>query len=688
MRSEHQHIDDFFRKKEEEYQHDSGDPGAGWEQMKALLTPGLPPAPKGFRMLSTRRIVKYLGGFTVVTVMTLVAITTLPSKKKMATGKTLAAKSTTTSGSRQQLATTQPADTQMPRPRLLEKKKEIPTTVRKAVKPTLPASSGNGHPRPTQSAPVKRAITPKPSEKPLPRPSQPADRAQHNTSKPINSTTTHHKTTDNTGLHNALAIADPGRITQPSTGQNSYVAGSEKPVDAQNNSPVVKLNLGTGSGPTASSGTELTEVIKLTPAQAREKLNQFYKQIDKPAQRYNYHVSQEATITGQQGTRLIIPANAFANRKGEIRNEIVTIVLKEYYSYDDMIAAKLSTTAGDQQLISGGMVYVEAQVNGEKVNIAPGKQINLQMPTPTVDPDMQLFKGTRSSIKNAFQAKFMDNRMIDTIRFLKKEADENGEIDWVAMGQRPGFDDLLNRQIRVFNPFGDPYLVRHSNKIKAWFYVSKNCKYSDQEMKEKIRAHSNYYYDKIKIRRVLVAPVANYNSREDVASIAGDSVYMTFRQALRKKLLTTEDSLQVLTQLRQEDERQNQRRELMNKYSFPITGLGWYNCDKFNNVEGPKILFTFKAGEGFEPGTMVSHLVFTRYKSILRGAYDGNKIEFGRVPKDEPVKVVCIGIKNGKVMACVQELNTGREAIGQLAFRETSPDQFRQNLQDLAKVLP
>lgn len=665
MRSEHQHIDDFFRKKEEEYQPESGNSGAGWEQMKAMLTPGLPPAPKGFRLLSTRRIIKYLGGFTVVTVITLVAITTLNSKKKVAAAKALATKTTVAHGKKQERATTLPSGNQTTKAGQPSQRDPVPTPASRAATGSIPAGSHHAHLQATR--PARITVTAQAKNGQATPPADPATSGADLEANPA-PTVKGTKSADTN-------ISTPPQTTQATA--NGILPGAKKTAAG---TPEIFTS--------ATADQEKGPVVSLTPTQAAEKIRQFYRELDKPVQRFTYNVDRETIITGKEGTRLIIPANAFANRRGVIKNEVVTIILREYYTYDDMIAAKLTTTSGDDQLISGGMVYVEAQVNGERVNIASDKQIKLEMPTPQVDKDMQLFKGNRSSIKNAFQAKFLDNRMIDTVRFLKREADENGDFDWVAQGQKPAFQDLLDRTIKVFNPYGDPYLVRHTNKVKGWFYVSENCKFSDKEMKEKIRAHSNYYFDKIKLKRVSVLPVANYRSDADIVSIAGDSVYMTFRQALRKKLLTTEDSLLVLEQLRQEDVRNNQRQEMMNKYSFSITGLGWYNCDKYNNIPGPRVLFTFKPGEGFEPNTMVSHLVFTRYKSIIKGNYKGDKIEFGRVPQNEPVKVVCIGIKNGKVMACIQELDTDREEIGQLAFKETSPEQFRQRLSDLALARP
>ncbi len=370
--------------------------------------------------------------------------------------------------------------------------------------------------------------------------------------------------------------------------------------------------------------------------------------LDKPVNRFNIPPDQDTVLIGKEGTRLVIPAFAFANKKGVVSNDVITIVLREYYTYDDIIAAKLSTTSGGEQLISGGMVNITATINGENARLGAGKNIKLQMPATKVDEQMQLFRGVRSSLKNAAVAKFLDNRMIDTVHYLKRITDEKGDIDWISEGQEQKFSDPLNRRIIVLDPYGDPYHVERRRKVKAWFYVAKNCPLSNDEMKTKLRAHSNEYFEIIKIKRVHVVPTARYRIRAERLSIAGDSVEMTFRQALRKKLLSPADSIRVLERFRTDSIALDERHQLMDKYNFTITNLGWFNCDKFNNTRGPGVLFTFKPGTGFDPGSMVSHIVFTRYKSVMPGAYKDDRISFGKVPKGENVKIVCIGIKNGK----------------------------------------
>ncbi len=648
MRSEQQHIDDFFRKKEEEFQQDTGQADAHWEQMRGLLKPtiGPDPVPKGYRLSTSRRIIKYLGGFTVVTVITLVTLTTIRSKKK-ASPKALAQKTIVAPARKQQAAptTTDREDTTI-RPAT----KAIPATAPKAATASIVAAKATTRVKVNTVQPVTTSL--RVNAKPV----QPTTRPKAEKVQPA-----------------PVQLQENPTSLQPSTEE---LALRTEQLTIKTEVPELK-----------PSTLEITSSNSTTPSVAAAQVNAFYQQLQKPGEQFVIEVNRDTVLTGKEGTRLTIPAFAFAGKGGLIKEGLVTIVLREYFTYDDILAAKLSTTAGGEQLISGGMVYLAAQINGDPVNLAGRKSIRLEMPTAKPDEQMQLFRGTRSSLKKAFVAKFMDNRMIDTVRFMKREADENGDIDWIPEGQEQKFSDPLNRRITVLDPYADPYHVSHGKKIKAYYYVAKSCPYSDAEMKEKLRAYSNSYFEVIKIKRVNVVPMAKYQVREDRVSIAGDSVVMTFRQAMRRKLLTPEDSIKVLEKFHTDSINLDNRHQLMNKYSFTITNLGWYNCDKFNN-NVPKVLFAFNPGDGFDPGSMVSHIVFTKYKSVMAGTYKDNKIQFGRVPKNESVKIVCIGIKNGKVLACIQELNTDKEEIGTLAFEETTPAAFKQKLQSLRLSLP
>ncbi|WP_276485075.1 hypothetical protein [Paraflavitalea pollutisoli] len=658
MQSEQENIDDFFRKKEEEYQHDTGDAGIQWERMRGLLAPPLQPAPRGFRWLSSRHVVKYFGGFAIVTVITLVTITAVRSTKKAATPRTKAVAATTANTSSRGTVVANP----------------IPAQKASSPSNSKSTSSNAGSVRQPSSSGTPMAGR------------QPAAKPAGNTNRATVAQVRNH------GAASEPNLSAPPFDKQTNQTVTAHLTINQQPPVTNNNPLPIRLE------PAATNNNgQLIPAIAVEqgvakPSVAAEQINAFYKTMAKPATVFTVDVEKETVLNGREGTRLIIPPHSFATNTGMLKNQLVTLVLEEYYTYEDMLAAKLTTTSGEEQLISNGMVKLTAHSNGKPVNIAYGKSIQLEMPAPHFDPEMQLFRGTRSSLKDAYRAAFVENRMIDTVHFKKLEADENGNIDWIPEGQLQSslFNYHVQEQtIKVFNPYGDPYKVHHGKRrFTAYMYVSKRCPRSDKEMKKLIIDNSNGYYDRVKIKRVDPTPVARYRYGADLAAIAGDSVEMTFRQALRKKLLAPADSLMMLEKLRADSVRRANAPQIINKYKFTINSLGWFNCDKYSRRTIPNMLFAFNPGKGFETSTMVTHLIFTRYKSVLNGTPKGNKINFGRIPKDEPVKLLCLGVKNGKVMSCIQDFNTNKDEIPSMTFEETTPDQFKQQLQALSAALP
>ncbi|HUP13960.1 MAG TPA: hypothetical protein VM187_17190, partial [Niastella sp.] len=247
------------------------------------------------------------------------------------------------------------------------------------------------------------------------------------------------------------------------------------------------------------------------------------------------------------------------------------------------------------------------------------------------------------------------------------------------------------RKIKVFRLYNEPYKVVQGAKTKAYFYIAPECPFTIAEMKEKLLEHSNGYYDEVKIRKPRRIGGLFSGNRRVAGPLVGDSVNLYFAQALKLHLLSPEDSLRIVAQFREDSIREVTRLKLMNQYTFSVGNLGWFNCDRFSRERGPRVLFTFNPGEGFDAAGMVSHLIFDRYRSVLPGTYNENKILFGRIPKDEPVKLVCLGIKNGRVIACIQSLNVTETAISnlkKLTFEETTPEEFKKKLQTLSLSLP
>jgi len=112
-----------------------------------------------------------------------------------------------------------------------------------------------------------------------------------------------------------------------------------------------------------------------------------------------YHVIQageRSTITGEHGTEVIVPANAFVDASGRTVEGKITVMLQEAIDAKDILTAGLSTsTSKGENLQSGGMINLEANQNGKTLNVSNGKSIQVEIPSDSTVDGMQFFKGVR-----------------------------------------------------------------------------------------------------------------------------------------------------------------------------------------------------------------------------------------------------------------------------------------------------
>jgi hypothetical protein len=136
----------------------------------------------------------------------------------------------------------------------------------------------------------------------------------------------------------------------------------------------------------AVAGKAMTSRVLV--ARNRLKLERFYEQIQKKSQAFTVNNNRDTIIEGGEGTILTIPANSFE------ADGTVTVMLTEVYSIEEMIANKLTTTCEGRQLISGGMIYLDAVDKNENlVDLRKGALLRLDMPRARTGARMELFYG-------------------------------------------------------------------------------------------------------------------------------------------------------------------------------------------------------------------------------------------------------------------------------------------------------
>jgi len=427
--------------------------------------------------------------------------------------------------------------------------------------------------------------------------------------------------------------------------------------------------------------TPVTDTNTKKPAIDNKKaIQSFFAQIEKQGQSFVINNKRDTVIQGNEGTAILIPALAFGG------DNSVTINMKEYYSYKDIITNRLTTVSNDKLLVTGGMLHLTASINGKEVDIQPGKSIRWFVPDTTNEiKQMQLFNGI---VNNASLRRLTEDSDTAVV-------DYSDNINWISQS-RYFSSNYLETRYKVLNLSNQPYKTRTTSKgLVGKFLISDKAKLSDDELKNQLKEKYGYYKVKIKGHVLDFSRRKRITTRQGKFSIyfnynIGDSAWLTQSIVNLYNLKPTDTITYTVRGIGYTSGRYIHSgtmvldlNKLTNRFSVDISSLGWINCDRFYDDYRPKIDYIVNLGD--KASNYYTLLVFDNIKSMMSGFVSGNKVAFRNVPEGESAKIVSISIKDGKPVAAMQTVKLSRTVFEGLKFEETTPLEFREKAGSLDK---
>jgi hypothetical protein len=408
-------------------------------------------------------------------------------------------------------------------------------------------------------------------------------------------------------------------------------------------------------------------------------LNDFISKIQKKGELFTINNLRDTTIKAAEGTVFFIPMNSF-NTKDSVVFEV-----KEYYKYSDMVANGLTTMADDKQLISGGMLSLAATVKGKEVTLNPAKEIRVFIPNLTANDSMEIFEGKKKEIENS---NLKNSGLI-----------AQNNINWQLSKVRID-SAVLKMFIRAIDLKDDviEYTTNYyNNKTKAVFHRAINSSLSKSELLVMLRKKYGIYYDKIKVHNQWKRDLL-FRNREPLEEEYYNLAYNSFGVGDTAELLPSTIRVYKLTPIDTVFKvwkwinkgyvttnrplfSPNTLSLIGEKYSIGINRLGWINCDRFHNYKGKKSTVSVDLGDSAH--LYVTYMVFEKMKIIVKGYENGKTAIFPNIPMDKPVKIISIGVKNGKTVAAVRSMITNNSIVSDLPFKQTSSSDFKTSLNAL-----
>jgi len=423
---------------------------------------------------------------------------------------------------------------------------------------------------------------------------------------------------------------------------------------------------------------------------------------------FEINPTEETMLTGDKGTAVYIPADAFQFADGTTPSGKVNIELKECYSLTDMIAENMNTTSGHRILETGGMIYFNATADSKQLTIKDGKAFVIGFPKGSQTKEMDLFYVF--AINDTSSTWVPDYKMFEAEAIQQSQADTTPSEGDVALNLNYPIemtDDLYDYGFSTSlqtATFYDLFLVGQNRTVLDYINDPETV---DQNIAQEFRDNNwRVEFDlnidengKMNNFRPIDGDYTNYNKRAltlaldyfksipplDIASyeqqIKHDWDYALgimgsrsinwnrFKAKFREQFSTYKDK--AIQQL---------DRTALDYYMFSATKMGWINCDRFWDIdEEEKTDFVVTTQT---PTDTKVQIVFKDINSIMTGTYKDGQLVFNNVPLGRQVKVIGISYANGKPTMGVAETTIDKNGFELTAFSEFSLDDLEKELNE------
>lgn len=138
-----------------------------------------------------------------------------------------------------------------------------------------------------------------------------------------------------------------------------------------------------------------TVLTKETSSAEKKRADSILSSIKEKTTTININPANENRITSKQGIKFSIPANAFVTSTGMKPKGPVRIQISEYHNPADILVSKIpmqyNTTNGAVQMESSGMFSITAKAQDEMLQLAAGKEIDVQVPSKNAGTNFNLY---------------------------------------------------------------------------------------------------------------------------------------------------------------------------------------------------------------------------------------------------------------------------------------------------------
>lgn len=349
-----------------------------------------------------------------------------------------------------------------------------------------------------------------------------------------------------------------------------------------------------------------------------------------PTQTFSIDPSIDNIITGSNGTKIRINRNTFIDSSGNQISGMIEIHLKEVLTTLDMVLGNLTTTFNGMPLETGGMLFIDAISENQKLSIAGNKSIQVALPSDSTLTNMSLFEGVQDSL---------------SIRWTAPEALMNPTVDSAGLSLSL-FEKTTNIMYSI-NGFENPEDYPDSIRTEVGRIAWKG--------------------DGLKISKDSIFKIGNYtiNFYKQNRLLKWNEVFIVEKG---------ENSFHV---------------DKNTQYIFSLKKLGWANIDRL--LDDPRTkeveLITSIENQSDFKFIYVSLVTQSMYlpgyqKKDNTFCFSHNDEEKQELPVGEIATIIATAYKNDKPFFAIQKITITEKQIITFKLEETTVDKLKADLKE------
>ena len=367
-----------------------------------------------------------------------------------------------------------------------------------------------------------------------------------------------------------------------------------------------------------------------------------------------------STVTGKDGTKLEIPANAFVDAFGNPVEGEVDVYLKEAVTTEDIVLGGLYTVTEDGAILqSKGMIEIRVSQGNQELELNGEAEIKVELPT-TYEEGYQYFEGINEHGELVWtNPQEMDNEETDG---NSVESDFNTYYNEVTENPKDNSD-----RINSTNGEGTFFDVVSSKEMMDFFPVKAN--YQEGSLTSVLVMN----YGK---RHLIFPRNANYSNLQlkGFTEDQTDMIITWFEQdtVVHEKLQWNKENKILLT------EERNSRHTTgsLSNNIFSMKKTGWANCDKFTRFKDTQPTVA-SLGEDFGFTGVQMSLVMPGANVLMSGyeKMDGTFF-FPAAPVGKNAVLIATGSKGGNKYCAIKEFKIGELEVHELEPVESTEEEI------------